>query len=350
MKRIVVISHSAGGGGSERVATLLSNALVKRGNEVFFYSIHSDKRDYPLDKDVKYIFGKIVMTRNKAFNQLKRAWNLKRFIKDNHIDVMISFVYLENIFLIGDHSLKKIYTLRNDPSTFCNHGIAKMIREIMYTDADSVVFQTPDAKDYFPPKIRSHGVIIPNPIKKNLPYWFEYEHKKEIVAACRISPQKNLCMLIDAFAIVCEKRSDYKLLIFGEGDLKHTLEEYAITKNVNGLLEFKGYTNAIHDVMKQASIYVSSSDYEGISNSMIEALAIGVPSVCTDCPVGGARMFIENGKNGFLTEVGNPRDMAEKLLILIQNEDMQMYFSKNAIKIRDRLNSENIFDMWMQQI
>lgn len=350
MKRITVVSHSAGGGGSERVATLLANALAKKGNEVFFYSIHSDKRDYPLDEAVHYSFGDIKMSKNKALNQVKRAWRLKKFIKENHIDVMISFVYLENIFLIGNHSLKKIYTLRNDPSTFCNHGVTKLIRQVMYADADAVVFQTPDARDYFPEDVRRHSVVIPNPIKSNLPLWLENEHKKEIVVACRISPQKNLKMLIDAFAIVCEKRTDYKLTIYGQGDMKATLETYAKTKNLEDLIEFKGYTNQIHDVMKQASIYVSSSDYEGISNSMLEALAIGVPSVCTDCPVGGARMFIESGKNGFLTRVGDPRDMAEKLLLLMQDDDLQKSFSQNAVNIRERLSSEKVFAMWLELI
>ena len=80
MKRILVVSHSAGGGGSERVATLVSNALAQSGNEVHFYSIHSDKRDYPLDTAVSYTYGEIKLTKSKAVNQLLRAYNLKKYI------------------------------------------------------------------------------------------------------------------------------------------------------------------------------------------------------------------------------------------------------------------------------
>ena len=350
MKRILVVSHSAGGGGSERVATLVSNALAQSGNEVHFYFIHSDKRDYPLDTAVSYTYGEIKLTKSKAVNQLLRAYNLKKYINIHKIEVMISFVYLENIFLIGNHSLKKIYTLRNDPSTFCNHGITKLIREKMYIDADKVIFQTPDAMNYFPESVREHGIVIPNPIKNELPYWCSDDHKKEVIAACRISAQKNLHMLIDAYELVAQQRRDYKMVIYGEGDMKAALVEYTKKKKMENMVEFRGYTNNIHNIMAHSAIYVSSSDYEGISNSMLEALAIGIPTVCTDCPVGGARMFIRHGQNGFLTQVGNAADMAKKLLLLMQDEELQKKFFENSVKIREELSNDRIFGLWLDQI
>ena len=98
--------------------------------------------------------------------------------------------------------------------------------------------------------------------------------------------------------------------------------------------------------MTSSNIYVSSSDYEGISNSMLEALAIGIPTICTDCPVGGARMFIESGKNGYLVPVGDSEAMAEKILALIGNEELQQQFSEESRKIRDLLSKDKIYGMW----
>lgn len=221
---IAIISHSAGGGGAERVAVNLANHLLNE-NEVFFCAVHSDRREYYLDPKVQYDY--IGTERGGFRGQLSIAINLRKYIKKNNIEVMISFISVEGIFLIGNKKLFKIYSLRNDPTKFFNSGLKKILRNLVYWDADKIVFQTPDARDYFCQKIREHGVLIPNPVKSGLPYWNEENHRKEVVVACRINKQKNLFMLLDAYRIVWEKRQDYKLSIYGEGELKEALVRYA---------------------------------------------------------------------------------------------------------------------------
>lgn len=344
-KKIIMVSHSAGNGGAERVSTLVANHMAEQGHEVTFYALHEDKRDYPLDSRITYEYCD-VKGFNKQINQLVRGWKLKKYIKDNKIDVMIMFCYIEGIFLVGNHKVKKIYSLRNDPSTFYNKGIYKKLLFKIYRDADCVVFQTPDARDYFDQPIREHGVLIANPLKDNLPVWNKHEHSKEVIAVCRITKQKNLKMLIDAFKLVCQKRTDYKLAIYGQGAQKEELQEYTKSLGLENNVEFRGFINNVHEVMTNSNIYVSSSDYEGISNSMLEALAIGIPTICTDCPVGGARMFIESGKNGYLVPVGDSQAMAEKMLDLMENEELQMQFSDESRKIRETLSKEKIYGLW----
>ena len=98
--------------------------------------------------------------------------------------------------------------------------------------------------------------------------------------------------------------------------------------------------------MVKAKMYISSSDYEGISNAMLEALAVGTPVICTDCPVGGARMFIKNGENGFLFPVGDYVTLAEKMKLLAENEKICENFSNNSIRIRNELNLDKIVSRW----
>ncbi len=347
-KRIAVISHSAGNGGAERVATLVANNFVKEGHDVSFYAIHSDLREYYLDEKVKYEYCDV--KQSGVAGQFLRSVKLAQWIKKNRIEVMVSLVYNEGIFLVGNRSLKKIYSLRNDPTKFYNSGINKLLRNKVYADADYVVFQTPDARDYFGDDVKEHGILIANPLKEGLPYWNQENYKKEIVVACRINKQKNLFMLLEAFKKVCEVRDDYKLAIYGEGELKEVLISFADSLGIGELVEFRGYTNEIHSIMANSAIYVSSSDYEGISNSMIEALAIGIPSVCTDCPVGGARMFIKNGESGFLTPVGDSEAMAEKLLLLMDSEELKIKFSTESRKIREELSEEKIYSKWNELV
>ena len=341
---IAIISHSAGGGGAERVAVNLANHLLNE-NEVFFCAVHSDRREYYLDPKVQYDY---IGTERSGFRgQLSIAINLRKYIKKNNIEVMISLdISVEGIFLIGNKKLFKIYSLRNDPTKVFNSGLKKILSNLVYWDADKIVFQTPDARDYFCQKIREHGVLIPNPVKSGLPYWNEEKHRKEVVVACRLAKQKNLFMLLDAFRIVWKKRQDYKLSIYGEGELKEDLVRYAEQLGISEAVKFHGFSSEIHKIMAESAIYVSSSDYEGISNSMLEALAIGIPVVCTDCPVGGARMHIRDGRNGYLIPVGDADVMADRMLALMEDKKLGESFSKESVKIREELTDDRIFGMW----
>ena len=111
-------------------------------------------------------------------------------------------------------------------------------------------------------------------------------------------------------------------------------------------MKFHGFSSEIHKIMAESAIYVSSSDYEGISNSMLEALAIGIPAVCTDCPVGGARMYIRDGENGYLIPVGDADVMADRMLALMEDKKLGESFSKESVKIREELTDDRIFGMW----
>lgn len=349
MKKIMIVTHSAGNGGAERVAAEISNQFAEHGYDVTFYAIHLDKRDYYLNDKITYVFCN-VHVKNKVLKQIERAIKLKRYIKKNHIDTMISFVCVEGIFLLGNKRVKKIYSLRNDPTKILNSGIFKKLRDIIYRNADRIVFQTPDARDYFDKQIRDKGVIIPNPIREKLPEWDKENHSNDIIAACRITEQKNLKMMIDAFTEFNKRNNQYRLVIYGQGNLKTNYENYVNELHMSDKIIFPGFCNNIQVKMTQAAMYVSSSDYEGISNSMLEALAIGTPTVCTDCPVGGARMFIKSGENGFLVPVGDAMAMAQKMECLAADEQMQIRFSEKSKQIRDDISTQKIYQMWEQII
>lgn len=348
MKRVAVISHSAAGGGAERVATVIANGLCRlEQTEVFFCAIHSDKREYFLDDRVSYTFiseeGDSRMAR-----MLSRMKGLRRLLKDNRIDVMISFVYDEGYAAMFMPKLKKIYSLRNDPSRIKRRRM--WIIERLYVHADQVVFQTNDAKAFFGRRIRKHGTVIPNPIEPALPYWQEQDHDREIIAAGRLNSQKNFPMLLRAFAIFHKDYPEYRLTICGDGDDRSKLTQLAGKLGISDSVTFTGHVTDIHERMTRAAMYVSSSDYEGISNSMLEALAIGIPTICTDCPVGGARMFIDSGVNGFLVPVGDHEALAQAMAELAGNTELCRSFSAASQKIREELDAANICEKWRQLI
>jgi glycosyltransferase involved in cell wall biosynthesis len=108
----------------------------------------------------------------------------------------------------------------------------------------------------------------------------------------------------------------------------------------------KGFSSDIHAVMAHSSGFVLPSNYEGLSNSLLEALCIGVPCVSTDHAPGSAREYITSGENGFLTKVGDAQDMKEKICALIENEELSRTFAERNLAIRERLDVEVICKEW----
>ena len=110
--------------------------------------------------------------------------------------------------------------------------------------------------------------------------------------------------------------------------------------------ELCGFSEHLHEDIRKSGMYISSSDWEGISNSLVEALALGIPTIATDCPVGGSRACIKDEYNGFLIPVNNPRILLDRMCELAQNETLCERFSKEAVHVREDFSVEKIADEW----
>lgn len=344
--KVLILSQGLGFGGAERVISLLSNNLSDIGLEIHFVAVYSKERAYKLNDDIKYYNINTDKERsNKITRLLSRSYKIKKIHDRIKPDYIISFIDQEAILLFKS-SAKKVFSLRNDPNKDGNGFVRKHIRNYIYSKADKIVFQTDEAKSYFNDKIQKKGIIIENPISSNLPLWTYNNNIKKIITVCRLEPQKNLKMLMDAFDKVYKKYPEYELNIYGKGSMYSDLVEYKNTLDSKNKIYFKGVTNKIYEIMKEASIFALSSDYEGISNSMLEALAIGVPTICTDCPVGGARRFITNEINGMLIAVNDSEAMYESMIKIIENPHLAQKLSNANNNLRNELSIENIMKKW----
>ena len=244
---------------------------------------------------------------------------------------------------------KVIVSERNDPAVYGKKKIKKILRNILYKHADVLVCQTPDAKEYFPKKIQDKTVVIPNPIMKNLPEKYTGERRKIIVNFCRVEAQKNLKLLIDSFIELHKEFPEYILNIFGDGAEKENIKKYIEEQNMNEHIKLYDFIQNIHEEIVDNTMFVSSSDYEGISNSMLEAMAIGLPVVVTDCPCGGARMFVKNNENGILVNVRDKKALYEGMKKIITDKEFAEKISNEATKIKEELNSDKITKMWIER-
>lgn len=346
MKKIAIVAHGLGGGGAERVASILANQFVADGYKVCFIAAYSPKKTYKLDSSVEYNFIQ-TSYKNKALKFLDRSRKIYSTIKRYGAEKVISFIINETLFCGFSRRFQIIYTLRNDPANILKYKIDRKLCFLLYKRADKIVFQTPQARDFFPEKISKKGVVIGNPLSDGLPHWLEEPvHEKVIMTACRLTKQKNLKMLINGFANFYAKHKDYILRIFGEGPLLEELQDHCLRIGIESSVEFPGYSNNVHREIAKASVFVLTSDFEGVSNSMLEALAIGVPTICTDCPPGGAAMYISNDVNGILIPVGDVEALTMALTKLADNSEICIKLSNESVKIRNQLETGVIYKQW----
>lgn len=351
MKRIVIVSNGLRGGGTQRVSSILANYFAQKGYEVTFIAVYDNQREYFIEPCIKYqyvdVHGKTGVRRF-----IRRSFSIKKMVKDFKPDIVFSFITTELVPVVLSGT-PIISSLRNDPvllDQVLDKGfLRKSIRNFVFMHSKNVVFQTPLARDYHSQNIRDKGVVIGNPIIDGLPDWKEDGHEKVFMTACRITKQKNIPMLIEAFLKFHEKHSEYNLELYGYGepeDYKKELEAYCKERNIDSFVKFMGRSTKVHERMSQVEAFFLTSDFEGLSNSMLEAMAIGIPCVCTDCPAGGARVYMKDGKAGVLVPVGDTNQLEQAMYQIAESASFRVELSHKERYVRDILNSEDICRRW----
>ena len=350
MEKIVFVIEQLYGGGAERVTAALMNELCK-DTEVHLISTYcyDTTQEYPTDaRIVHHNFAETAKTR--AGLLLKRILFLRRTIREIDPMCVVSLAgcgtnALLMLALLGKKT-PQVLSERNDPARFPASKIERGLRLLSYRMCDGLVFQTHEAQSYFSERIRSKSTIICNPLTGNLPPRYEGVRERKIVNCCRLNQQKNLDLLIDAFSDIADEFPDVVLEINGEGPERQRLEQKTRDMGLAGKIFMPGYADNVFDKMLKASMFVSSSDYEGISNSMLEAIALGVPTVCTDCPAGSAREVIRDGENGLLVPVNDRKALAEAMRRLLAEPDLQERLSQNGCRLREDISVGKIADKW----
>ncbi|WP_102412061.1 glycosyltransferase [Beduinella massiliensis] len=347
-RRVMFVGASLGGGGSERVMSIIVNAFYTQGDSVKIIRLFDDKIDYKIESGIesKYIGNDL---ENPIIKKVKLVKELRCEIKEYKPDTIISFLTTCNVIsILAARGLKinMIVSERNDPNNNVKTRFAAKVRNAAYAQADCLVCQTPDAVKYFPVYIQKKSAVIPNPISESLPDPYQGKKDNRIVMVCRLNKQKNLPMALNAFEEFHKTHKSWTLDIYGEGNEKEKLLQIASKLESRDNIKFHGFTKNVIEEIKTAGIYLSTSDYEGISNSMLEALAMGIPCVVTDCPIGGARMVIDNGKNGVLIPVNNERACKTALRTMADDSEARMSIGRKGIEIRKKYDKVSIMKEW----
>lgn len=344
MKKVLFVTHCLYGGGSERVLSVLANYLSDNGYDVTIISRKNSDSNYFIEPAVKVIYF-------ETDSHLSFIYKVRQVIKKISPGNVIAFEYFYNLCtILSCMGLKRnvIVSERNDPAIVGSGFLKDKIRNILYKYCNTLVCQTIDAKEYFPPYIQNHSVIILNPLKEGLPNRYFGERSKRVVTFCRLNKQKNLPLLIRAFKIFHQSHPDYSLEIYGNGEERCFLQELVKSSDLKHSVKISNGLSNIHEVIIDAGMFVLPSDYEGLSNSMLEAMAIGLPVICTDCPCGGARMVVHNMENGILIPVRDEDKLVEAMKQLADSTALCNKLSQNAELIKEQLSISKIGEEWVK--
>ncbi len=346
--RIVFLAYLHGFGGAEKQNVMLANAMAERGHDVTIVSICADNNCYSLDERVKHIF--LPDRKTGVLRVLTRYQDIKKTLSEIKPDVTVNF-WFQSAYMTAlmkkSITGKVVYSERGDPSDKEYGGIIGVIRKLTLPRIDGFVFQSKGAQSFFNKVVQSRSVVIPNPVFVKADDYPEVKvRKKVIVTVGRLHPQKNQKLLVDAFAHIADCIPEYTLEIYGEGELKNELQKQIDDLNLTNRVFLKGTSKEIHRLIYDASLFVLSSDYEGLPNTLLEAMALGIPSISTDCKPGGAREIIDNNVNGIIVPVDDKHKLALGIVKILNNTKMQIEFGKKAKESAFRFLPEKIYDSW----
>lgn len=281
--------------------------------------------------------------------KISEILGIRKIVKREQFELVVvlgNFAAMYTLIATSGLKVKKIISERNDPNREPAKKAYRKLRDMLYRSADVIVCQTTDASQYYR-DIVSRRVVIANPINDSLPFFVGMRDKR-VVNFCRIDGQKNLPLLIDSFQEFVKAYPDYSLEIYGDGPLRQEIADYITNRNLTDKVQLKDFCLDIHRKIAAAGMFVSSSDFEGMSNSMLEALAIGIPTICTDCPIGGAREIIETGKNGILVPIKDKAAMVQAMKRIANDPNFADKIAAGGSEIRKTLSAETICNQWWE--
>lgn len=361
MKHIVFLALTLTRGGAERVIANLCNEALSKEYRVSIITCMNKPVGYTLNPGIEHICiekTSDVHYINLADRFLKRRRLLKEVLMECKPDVLLCFLPEPNFLAL---SLKKhfdfpmIISVRNDPKREYQNPVYRILMRYLYPKADGYVFQTKEARDYFSfsRHIQEHSQVIPNPLARDfidIRRVEEPARRKVIASVGKLTGQKNQSLLIRAFAAIAREYEEYELHIYGEGNLRDSLEQQILELNLKHRIFLKGNVSNVFEQIRDVSLFVLSSDYEGMPNALMEAMAMGIPCISTDCPCGGPAYLMQDGENGRLVPVDDVKQLSEAMRELLADRELADTFGKNATHISETLHPDVVHEMWKEYI
>jgi len=367
-KKMCVLINSMTAGGAEKVVATLYPEYQKAGANVSFMCL--EKNDVHKIEGVAPVYlseqtGDIEGGLKKLLSLFRFAWQLRKYVKDNDIDLVQSHIYRANYVnilarLLGARHKVQIVN-HGMPSQYLTEGLAGktnlwLIRRL-YPKADQVIGPSQGMVDQFIELgvAKEKSQLIRNPFDldelnqqatcgmEEGEFHFD-PAKKYLIAIGRLLPVKRMDDAIWAYYELHKDCPEVELIILGDGEKWDMLADLKLHLAISKKVHMPGDVENPHKYLVRSAALISASEFEGFSNVIVEALVAGTPVISTDCESGPREILapgtsraqkiqpgcVEEVQHGLLIPVGDIKAMVKAMKQLLGDENLQQRLSEHG--------------------
>lgn len=322
MKKIMFFVPYLYDGGAERAASLWAN-ILSSDYEIYMLNFYKLEVEYPLNLNIKRFY----LSENKSsYKELSLNHIIKiinKLLIEYKVEILIPFLFKPSLYAYlscKKTNVKIINTIRNNPWKSPSKFYNRIIRNFIVKKGKYLITQTDEQSMYFKKYYNVKAYVVPNLINESIKKFDRgyINNLHNIICVGRLHKQKNFEMVIKVAKYLINKNLDFKIDIYGKGLLKNKLNKLIEKNDLKEFVELKGNIENIYEVESRYDLYLLTSKYEGFPNSLLEAMAIGLPSISTNCKTGIIDL-IDDGKTGFIVEYNDYIKMGDIIIDLSQN-------------------------------
>ncbi|MCM1251770.1 MAG: glycosyltransferase [Clostridium sp.] len=342
-------------GGAERVFVNLAEHFLNQDYQVLMVTQYQKEDEYELAEGIDRVISDITpqeTTNNRMMNFWRRVEKLHRIWKREKPDLVLSCAGKNNFMTIVTTMFTKtkpVVSVVGEAKEEYPNRLMRMLANLLFPYAAGIILQTERSRAFFSKRIAKTAVILPNSLN---PLFirpaFQGERQKRVVSVGRLDANKNHEMMIRAFAKLASKYPEYTLTIYGDGELRSYLEELIDSLEMSGRVLIPGVILNVAEEIEKASLFLLTSYSEGVSNALIEAMALGLPVIATDVPSGGTVELIRHGENGWIIPTGDERALEKAMDKLLSDTALADRLGTQARGIQERFAPERVNRQWQE--
>ena len=367
--KVTLIIHALGGGGAERVMSIIANYWASQGWDITLIMLvdSTEAPFYQLDPRIELKPLGIAADSANLFVAIANTWRrvktLRREIIASKPDVAIGFmnsVNVYNIWACWNLNIPTIVSEHTYPGANDAGRIWQFLMKKFYRYADVVTVLTQNAVPFYPPESGYRTIVMPNPIATPEPA-ISIERASappkggrllpthSLISVGRLDPRKGFDLLFRAFDQIRDRHPDWQLTILGEGEMRSELEQLRSELKLVDCVHLPGAVKNVSEYLHQADLFVMSSRVEGFPMALCEAMACGVATIATDC-LSGPSDIIDSGVNGLLVSSEDVNALAVGLDALMSDPAKRQQLAQNAPQVLDRFGLEQVMVLWSKAI
>jgi glycosyltransferase involved in cell wall biosynthesis len=355
--RVTFVISSLGGGGMERVACTMANHWVAVGwsTTVLTFDDGTTRPFYELDPRVRHVPLGIARTSTSLLsglrNNVRRLGVLRSAIRESGPDVVLGFMDTTNVLaLIAARGLgvPVVASEHQDPFLHRTGRAWDALRRLTYRWADRVAINSESFRAYFPRPVQRRVAVLPSPIV--LDGWRgdppELRWPRPVALAIgRLTVQKGLDILLQAFERLRARFPEWTLVVLGEGPLRRELEALRERLGLAGCVQFPGTVPNPRAALAQADLFVMPSRWESFPMALCEALASGLPVVTTEYHP-GVHDIVRVGIDALVVPPEDAAALAAAMERLMADPVERRRLGARAVEVTDRYGLERVMQRW----